>query len=73
MRTKLSIVLFRQNAKVKKLAKEVQSLRQENNVKRVPTSVTIKDLIDYVMQHEEDDPLLKPRGGFTLKDNCSII
>ena len=66
----LTGLLFRHNAKVKKITREVQALRQEASVKREPTSVTIKDLFEYIRQNEGDDPLLKRRKW---TDSCCIV
>jgi len=59
---------MRHNAKVQKIKKEVLSLRKEAALERQPTSVTVKELLDYIEKHQEDDPLLKKKPSI-----CSIL
>merc|ERR1712029_886935 len=57
---------------VEKLKKEVQALKQEATLERMPTSQTIKELFAYIQEHEKDDPLLQNKNSSCI-DPCNIV
>ena len=57
--------------------KYVEQLRVESNIRRVPASEAIKDLIRYTEEHKDHDPLIvgidKKQNPFMEKTSCAIL
>ena len=63
---------LRQDAKVKKMRDEIDTLKKEKEIERLPTSVTIADFLTYVKKNMPNDWLLRKP---TFKDSiqCCVI
>jgi len=49
---------------IAKLRKEVEQLRRENALDRIPTSEAVADLIAYVKENTKDEQLLRNHRNF---------
>jgi hypothetical protein len=54
-----------------------EGLRIESTVQRVKLSRTIKEMVEYVVQHSPQDPLVvgidKKANHFIEKSSCSVL
>jgi len=54
-----------------------EGLRIETQAQRIPMSKTVKELVDYVLQHMPQDPLIvgidKKSNHFIEQSKCSLI
>jgi len=73
MRNADAYATMRHKGKLQKLKKEVEALKRDAAWERTPTSETVKDLLDYIAEHQEDDPLLQKKNRSTPSFSCCIL
>ncbi|XP_060608280.1 guanine nucleotide-binding protein G(I)/G(S)/G(O) subunit gamma-7-like [Ruditapes philippinarum] len=65
------------SSQVQNLQKQLLQLRQEANVKRIPVSQAIEEILKYTTQHAHDDALVVgvPQSENPFKDakGCLIL